>query len=46
LARFGLLAARLADFDDGMGGAAINRFIASSKLIPFKRKSMAFGMVF
>jgi hypothetical protein len=45
LARFGLLAADfLADFEDGIGGAEINRFMASSKLTPFKRRSMAFGI--
>jgi len=42
--RFGLLADFLAGFEADIGGAAINRFIASSKLIPCRRRSMALGM--
>jgi len=36
----------LAGFDDGMGGVLINRFTASSKLMPCNLRSMAFGIWF
>jgi hypothetical protein len=45
LFRIGFLAARLADFDAGIRGVLMNRFMAFSKLIPVSRKSIAFGIL-
>src|ERR1700733_3153376 len=44
--RLGLLADFLTGFAAGIGDVLTNRFIASSKLIPYNRRSMALGIKF